>query len=318
MANGQEARCDLAVVIVSHGSGDWLPACLRSVYARAGDLRIEVVIADNDPLAPVPRALREEFPSIRVIACENRGFGHGNNVAFAATGARYVLFLNPDTEIRSGRLEQLVAELDAHPEWGAIGCRQVGPHGELQPTIRRFPAVRRILAEAVGSEGLLRTRSPGLRVLDPRRYDQTASCDWIVGSFMLLRAEAFAGVGMFDERFFLFHEETDVCLRLHQAGWQICYSPLVEIVHYTDTGELGEQMAAQHALAHRQYVLKHFGKLRAAAYLAALGFGYALRGGFASVRSGGAERRRSLRRARRMLAGLEPPPFAVTDSQPGL
>src|SRR5439155_3310674 len=111
------------------------------------------------------------FPFVRVVTCANRGFAHANNCALITCDARYVLFLNPDTEILEGTFEQLIGVLDARPELGAVGVRQLTPEGDVYPTARRFPNALRVLGDALGAERL--PRRPGWlgeRELDLRRY----------------------------------------------------------------------------------------------------------------------------------------------------
>src|SRR5256885_10266036 len=143
---------DLAVIIVSTNDREWLTPCLRSVYERAGDLDIDVVVADNESTDGTRELIRDEFPAARVVTSRNRGFGHANNRAAMTCNARYLLFLNPDTEILDGTLEQLVRTLDRRPEIGLAGVRQLTADGTVYPTMRRFPNALRALGEALGSE----------------------------------------------------------------------------------------------------------------------------------------------------------------------
>src|ERR1700710_1662425 len=189
---------DLCVILVSHNGKRWLDAALATLFERAGGVDLDVVVVDNgeDGAAP-PRAGR--FPAVRTIRCENRGFGHANNRGLETADARYVLFLNPDTELLSGTLAELIAALDRRPGLGLAGVRQVDSHGSLAPGIRRFPSPAHMLAETLWVE-----RVPGLRLLlgerelDQRQYARETVCDWTSGSFMIARREALAprrGVG---------------------------------------------------------------------------------------------------------------------------
>src|SRR5207244_4436829 len=125
--------------------------------------------------------------------------------------ARYVLFLNVDTEIRAGSLDELVGALDERPHVGLAGVRQLTPDGSVFPTIRRFPNAVRALGEALGSESFpLRSSWLGERELDLARYERETLCDWTSGSFMIVRREALEAAGYMDERFFLYREEPDL------------------------------------------------------------------------------------------------------------
>jgi len=115
---------DLAVIVVSYNSRDWLEPCLRSIYEFAGGLDVDVVVVDNASTDGSAELVEERFPRARVIRGPNRGFAYGNNRGLEAVDAPFVLFMNPDAEIVSGTLAGLLAELRARPRTGLVGCRQ--------------------------------------------------------------------------------------------------------------------------------------------------------------------------------------------------
>ena len=154
-----------------------------------------------------------------MVATQNRGFAAANNRGLEVVDADWVLFLNPDTEIVAGTLADLVSLVRARPTVGLAAVRQLDSDGELFPTIRRFPNAFRWLFEALGSEQApFRASWLGERELDPSRYEHEVPCDWTTGAFMLVRREVIESVGYMDERFFLYCEETDYCLRIHRRG----------------------------------------------------------------------------------------------------
>jgi GT2 family glycosyltransferase len=307
---------DLAVIVVSANSGRWLRPCLASVFARAGGASLEVVVVDAE-CTDDTAAATAEFPDARLLPAENHGFAYGNNRAFLATTAPYVLFLNPDTEILAGSFGELVAALDRRPEVGLVGVRQLTPDGELWPTIRRFPSPLRHLFESLGSEHLpWRGSWLGERELDPEAYDRETPCDWTSGSFMLARREAVLAAGLMDERFFIYCEEPDLCLRIRQAGWDVRHLPTMTILHHAGRSGYAPQFIAQEAYARRQYMTKHFPPVRRTAAIAAYALGYALRGVFGGRRRALAvEQRRASRAALAVLLRNGPPPFAPPPSQ---
>jgi len=285
---------DVCVIIVSHNGKGWLDAALGSLFAHAGGLSLDVVVVDNGSDGSAAY-VEERFPRARTISCSNRGFGAANNVALATADARYVLFLNPDTEFVGDGLEDLVAALDSRPGVGLAGVRQVGGNGSLAPSIRRFPSTSNMLAEALAIERVpFLQRFLGERVLAPAVYGRESRCDWTSGSFMLTRAEALQETGGFDERFFLYSEETDLCRRLKDAGWEIVHLPLVTIRHFESERSASPRMEAQAAYARLQFARKHF--KRVAPYRWAMALRYALRA-----------RREGARAAFRVVLGEEPP-----------
>jgi GT2 family glycosyltransferase len=301
------AEAALAIVVVSANDARWLGPCLSSVYAHAGGAALEVVVVANGCTDDTVALVRREFPAARVIEAPNLGFAAGNNRALEGIQARYALLLNPDTEILQGSFAELIALLDARPLLGVAGVRQVGADGALHPTIRRLPNGARALGEALGCERWpLRPAWAGERVLDPGAYAREGVCGWTSGSFLLARREALLAAGLLDERFFLYCEEPDLCLRVKRAGWQVRHLPQMTIRHHAGRGGVRPRMAAQEAYARRQYARKHFGAPHRTLYLGALALRYGLR---IPSRRGSAQALAALGRARGPF--IEPPPTAV-------
>jgi hypothetical protein len=144
-------------------------------------------------------------------------------------------------------IRQLVDMLDERPEVGLVGVRQVTPDGELYPTIRRFPNAYRALVRALLPERVSLRLSLGERELDLGRYADELPCDWTSGSFMLARREALESAGYLDERFFIYSEEPDVCLRMNKAGWEVRHLPCMTIVHHAGKAGVRPKMLAQDA-----------------------------------------------------------------------
>jgi GT2 family glycosyltransferase len=300
---------DVAIIIVSTNEAKWLEPCLRTVFAHAGTATLDVVVVDNESDDGTAALVAERFPQARVVTSRNRGFAHANNRGAMTCTARYVLFLNPDTEIIDGTFGELVAMLDARRDVGMAGVKQVTGDGTLWPTIRYFPGVCRALGEAFASERWpRRARWAGERELRLDLYEGEVDCDWTSGSFMFCRREALLSAGLLDERFFIYSEEPDLCLRMKRDGWSVRHLPAMTIVHHAGKGGLRPRMVAQDAFTRRQYALKHFTGPRRAAYLAAVGMNYAVR---AAAPHGGGKSRAAARLALRTLAGWEAPPFGV-------
>jgi N-acetylglucosaminyl-diphospho-decaprenol L-rhamnosyltransferase len=301
---------DLAIIIVSTNEAGWLRPCLASIYRRAGDLSLDVVIADNESTDGTRELIEDEFPQARVVTCPNRGFAHANNRGLQTTDARYALFLNPDTEVLQGTFEALVDALDRRPSVGLAGVKQLTADGELFPTVRRFPNAIRALGEAFGSERLrLRWAWFGERELRLDRYERELECDWTSGSFMIARREALESAGYMDERFFIYSEEPDLCLRMKRAGWDIRHLPQMTILHHADKAGPNPRMAAQDAYARLQYANKHLTRAHRAAYRAALTLRFILR------LPGRGPRPQAARAALAILLGRAAPPFGAPPGQ---
>jgi N-acetylglucosaminyl-diphospho-decaprenol L-rhamnosyltransferase len=301
---------DLAIIIVSTNEAHWLRPCLTTVFEHAGGARLDVVIVDNACSDGTRELIERHFPEARLVRSQNRGFGHANNRGALTCNARYVLFLNPDTEVMAGTFGELVNALDERPQVGLAGVRQVGADNELALTIRRFPSIMRAFGEALASERWPLTATwCGERELDPSRYDEEVECDWTSGSFMLARREALLSAGLFDERLFIYSEEPDLCLRMKRAGWAVLHLPAMTIVHHEGKAGVRPKMVAQDAYSRRQYASKHFSSNYAALYLGAVGMRYLLRTVVPPAGHRGAPRRAASRLALSTLAGRTPPPF---------
>jgi GT2 family glycosyltransferase len=258
---------DLEVVIVSHRDERWLKACVDSLDAATGRCAFRATIVENGG-SPITLP---ESPGRRVLYTENLGFAAANNSGARDSAADFLLFLNPDTELKEGTLELLVASLRNRPQVGLLGTRQVTSDGRLWPSLHRFPSVRRALAQALASERWPGTgKRLGERVLEREAYTHDGPFDWTTGAVLAVRREAFEAVGGFDERFFLFSEETDLCKRIQDDGWQAVMEPAVTFVHHAGKAGLSGPREAQMAYARLQYAKKHFSRPAAAAYRAVL------------------------------------------------
>lgn len=296
---------DLAVVVVSTNEAHWLERCLSTVFEQAGGAQVDVIVVDNSSTDGTRELVESRFPQARVVSSPNRGFSYGNNRGLEQADARYVLLLNPDTEVLKGTFAQLIERLDAQPDVGLVGVRQVTADGTLWPTIRRFPSAIRALGEALASEQWpLHPSWSGERVLAAEAYEREQDCDWTSGSFMLARREAILSAGLLDERSFIYSEEPDLCLRIKRAGWRIRHLPDMTIVHHASKGGVRPRMVAQDAYARQQYAHKHFSSIHRALYLGATGLRHAIRATGAA-----APRREGARLALRTMLGRVEPPF---------
>ncbi len=301
-------RPDLSVIVVTHNRSDLALATLDSARAATGALDVQWLVIDSGSTDDTPEAIESRFPDIRVRRCENIGFAAANNRALELVRGRYVLLLNPDVEIVSGTFAELVETLDARPSVGVASVIQQGSDGQLQHTIRGFPSPWRAFGEALALPwGDSREERP-----EEPRYREERSADWLVGAFLLARAEAVAQIGSLDERFFLYSEETDWCYRARQAGWDVRHFPQMVITHHCVPSTKPE-LVAQLSYAKLLFARKHYRRDQAAAVRLALTARHLVRVLGLTVRPGrsGANRARLIaeRRALAVLIGLAPPPF---------
>ena len=305
---------DLEVIIVSHRDERWLEPCVNSLEDAAGACAYRATIVENGG-SPISLP---ETSNRRVLYTQNTGFAAANNAGAHGSAADLLLFLNPDTELTRGTLELLVKAVRNRPQVGLLAVQQVTGDGRLWPSLHRFPSVRTALGQALASE-----RWPGVgkrlseRVLDADRYSQSGPFDWTTGAALAVRREAFEGVGGFDERFFLFSEETDLCKRIQDAGWETRLEPRITVVHHAGKAGVHPPREAQMAYARLQYAKKHFSRPRAAAYHAILVMHHLLR--LLALRFRGSTRSSSAPAsalALSVLLGRSPPPFRSAEAGP--
>jgi N-acetylglucosaminyl-diphospho-decaprenol L-rhamnosyltransferase len=300
---------DIAIIIVSTNEVRWVRPCLRTVFEHLGDARADVVVVDNDSRDGIADVVATEFPGARVVWSRNHGFSHANNRALMTCNARYLLFLNPDTEIVDGTFAELVKAMDARPTVGLIGVRQITGEGRLDTTIRRFPNVLRALGDAFSAERLPgRPHWLGERELDPAVYETEVACDWTSGSFMLARREAVESAGFLDERFFMYSDETDLCRRIKTAGWEIRHLPQMTIIHHEGKAGVKPSIESLGAYTRIMYARKHFSPAHRAAYSGAVLLRHSLRTLYAGRGEQARLRRGANRQVVATLLGRAPVP----------
>jgi N-acetylglucosaminyl-diphospho-decaprenol L-rhamnosyltransferase len=226
-----------ALALVTHESEADLRRSLPGLVAVAERLEVPLAIADNASADGTRRLLAEwarRTDRLEVIASAvNQGFAAAANRAVAATGDRDVLVLNPDVELPgAGPVDALARALAARPRAGIVAPRLVGSDGVVQPTARRLASAPAML----GSLPAVARLAPPLRFayeryLGPSLTAEAHPVGWVIGAAMLIRRAAFDAVGGFDEGFFLYMEDADLCRRLYLAGWDVVYLPAIRLRH---------------------------------------------------------------------------------------
>ena len=246
---------DLGIVIVNYNVRDLLRDCLASVYDSRGDLSFEVCVVDNGSEDGSADMVAEEFPRVRIVRTENRGYAASNNLGLREFGfgdsrdsrssqPRYVLLLNPDTVLPPSALADMLAFMEERAQAGVAGPRLVREDGSLDRACRRsFPTPEVALYRMSGLSRLFpRSERFGRYNLTYLPPDVTTEVDSVVGAFMLIRGEALNQVGLLDEQFFMYAEDLDLCYRIKQQGWQVWYNAGVTVLHYK--GQSSRQRSA--------------------------------------------------------------------------
>ena len=251
---------ELDVVVVNHNAGGFLARCLESVHASAGDVGMHIVVVDNASVDDSPD--RAAGAGAAVIRNDrNLGFATAANQGIRSTSAPFVLLLNPDAEIVGGTLSALVKVARERPRAGALGLLVRNPDRSIQPSARRVPR----LLEALGHAflGPFAPRNRFTRAYTMAGWDRSTErvVEWVSGSAMLLQRRALDEVGLFDEGYFMYVEDVDLCTRLRRAGWQVLFSPEVEVVHEIGVSTRGQR--GRMAFQHSRSVYRYFSKFEA-------------------------------------------------------
>jgi GT2 family glycosyltransferase len=261
MSPTSDVTPDLSVVIVNWNVCALLRRCLHSIFSTSvGGPTCQVVVVDcastDDSVAMVQR----EFPNVHLIASpENLGYARGANLGVARSTGRYLMIMNPDTEVVGDALAVLVRYMDAHPKVGAAGPQLRYPDGSAQPSRRRFPTP----ATAFWESTLLQQWFPHNRFA--RRYymtdrpaDSAQAVDWLVGAALIIRRAAWEEVGPLDEGYFMYFEELDWCRRCQAAGWEVHYVPQAVVIHHE--AQSSDQVPVARAIRFQRSKVRYFRK----------------------------------------------------------
>jgi N-acetylglucosaminyl-diphospho-decaprenol L-rhamnosyltransferase len=251
------ARADVSAVTVTLNGLPWIEQCLESLRD------VETIVVDHGSTDGTLDLVRDRFTDARVIEQENRGYGAGLNAGMRVGSGRYFLIVNSDAWAVGDAVERLVAFADGHPEAAVVAPRLSNPDGSLQRSVRGFPTLWRLATEYF----FLRKLAPRSRLLNAFYaggfdHDEAREVEWVMGACFLVRREAADAVGLFDEDFFLFSEETDWLYRFHLAGWKVWFLPEAEVVHVGGATH-GGRMFPENVRGHVRFFAKHHGPRQA-------------------------------------------------------
>lgn len=263
-----DAIPDISILIVGWNTRDYLARCLRAVPGAAEKLTVEIVVVDNGSTDGTQAMLAEEFPHVQIIQNdENVGFGRANNIGAKVSRGRTLLILGSDCELQPGSLPSMVAELDQDPAIGMVLCRILNPDGSLQPSVHEsFPSPWSQLGDLFFLSSLRYAlyRHPALHPWllrsTARAHARTRDVAWGGGACALVRRDLFLSLGGFDERFFMYSEDVDLCKRIGEAGYRLRYLAEPSAIHNwgKSTEQVPERMLCESYKSRILYFDKHF------------------------------------------------------------
>ena len=253
----------LSVIVVSYNVENYIEQALVSVKASLQDVDHEIYVVDNASTDGSAGIVKDKFPEVNLIRNdENLGFAKANNIALKLAKGEFIALVNPDTIIEKDTFPVMLDAFGKHPEAGMIGCKVLNEDGTFQLSCRRgFPTPWAAWTRMTGLSFIFpKSRlfaQYNMTYLDP---DETAEVDAVSGSFMVLRKEILEKTGHLDERFFMYGEDLDWCLRIKQAGWKILYYPGTFITHFKGKSADNREwkQVKQFYMAMIQFAEKHF------------------------------------------------------------
>ncbi len=226
-------KARVSVIIVNWNTRQMLEDCLSSVFAETQSIAMEVVVIDNGSTDGSCQMCKSRFPQVKLIENpDNIGFARAMNQGFEMATGEHVLMLNSDTVVLDKAIEKSVAFADTRPDVGIIGCRLLNPDRSFQDSCFRFPSLLGLfLSGAYLSQFFKHSYVLNWDRYGYRQWSDPHEVDCVMGSFMLMRASMLDEVGLLDNDYFMYGEETDFAFRARKAGWQTLYYPGAEIVH---------------------------------------------------------------------------------------
>lgn len=231
----KRVKPDLSIIIVNYNVKEFLANCIDSIWRAAGTLDVEIIIVDNASTDGSRPFLEKHFSQLTYIWNEqNVGFGAANNQAISIAQGEHILLLNPDTILQENTLEVMHSFMNEHPDTGLAGCKILNPDGTFAPESRRsVPTISNSFYKTLGLAALFpKSRAFSdyyLGWMDPGEQSEVPV---LSGSFMYFRGSVLKQLGGFDERFFMYGEDIDLCVRIAQKGYNIVYLPSTSIIHY--------------------------------------------------------------------------------------
>lgn len=226
---------DLSIIIVNYNVKEFLQNLIHSIEKASTNITKEIIVIDNASDDGSVEFLKEKFPQVKLIVNQkNLGFGKANNIGLKQATGKYILLINPDTIVAEDTFEKMIQFFESDKSVGLAGCKILNPDGTLQLACRRsFPGVWTSFTKVTGLSSLFPKSKLFARYnLTYLDENQSYEVDAISGSFMMMRKEVYEKVGGFDEQFFMYGEDLDLCYRIQKAGFKIYYVHTTQIIHY--------------------------------------------------------------------------------------
>ncbi len=251
----------LSIIVVSFNTIEYLARCINFIRKNPPRVSFEIFVVDNNSRDNSTEIVKKYYPDVKLIEnSENFGFSYANNQAIVRSRGKYILILNPDTVVTKGAIDQLVHFMENNPNVGAAGAKMLNFDGSMQYSCRRFPTIVNVF---FGRQSVIMRFLPSNRIsrkylMMDNDYSRNIETDWVFGASMILRRRALEEVGIFDEDYFIFVEDTDLCYRMREKGWKVYFVADAVIFHHL--GVTREKFWKTTVLNHNTGMFKFFRK----------------------------------------------------------
>ena len=258
----------LSIIVLNYQTKNLVKQCLKNIVNLNLPFKYEIIVVDNDSRDGIEKMIDEEFPDVRFIQSDkNNGMGGGNNLGIKAAWGEYVLILNPDVVVLENSLEKMVEFLDGHSQTGTVAPKLLNPNRTYQQSRYQFPDF--FLLPAFIRTGLKKISQGKLDeyFMNNVPGDSAHKIDWARGSALMVRRYVLEQINGFDQNFFMYMEDTDLCRRVWRLGFEIWYLPEAQLIHYyaresADSGQWLKDLTKKITWIHIFYWLKYFWKWR--------------------------------------------------------
>lgn len=253
---------NLSNIIVNYNHSDVLMDCVESIYKTINEIEFEIIVIDNSSKDEGIEIVKEKFPKIKLIRNkQNVGFGSANNQGFKISKGETILFLNPDIVLSKSAVNDMLIYFNSHENIGALGPKMLSMDGTLQFSCRSFPDIwtglfnRYSLMSKIFKNNKFSTRY----LLTDFDHNEIKEVDWLSGSCMMISRKDFKKVALFDENYFLFNEDVDLCKKLKNQGHKIVYYPYAKVYHHitSSNGKVDPAIIIKRHLGMNYYLKKH-------------------------------------------------------------
>jgi GT2 family glycosyltransferase len=222
---------DLSIIIVSYNTRELLSACIQSVIDSTQGVSYEIIVVDNNSTDGSQQMLNATYPDITLLCNhDNIGFSCANNQGYRSSNGEYLLFLNSDTLILNNAIEKLAHYLDVHHDAGIVGPKILNEHHQPTRSYMQFMDAGTLFLGSKNLRFLFAVEKHRLH-FSQYDYDSIQNVPWLSGASLMIARNIFEEAGLFDEHYFLYLEDMDLCLQVHKRGYQVVYFPHAEITH---------------------------------------------------------------------------------------